>query len=417
MRVRPGVSPKRPLWAVGLHCALLLLLASGASGCCKYMGLSCPSRGPSKDDTLPHKDCARENCETPPYEGRLVSDDCPSGQCDPESPNGLGIYNLEGHSHCLAISTKDRYCPETFLNTADGIALRLRDANVGAQVIMADVVDARLLDEAMSASEPVKVLEIQGGTGQLRFKGVHVGRSTEPFAIEGGALPRLILALSVKDPYEVPRRYQVRFRPLPHASMPRGAVPKYVMEYQEGEWRPSMSWVNPCSGVTDVPARPDASMAVLPDFAVDSLTAGVSHQPRSVTLACDKGAIATCLDWGYTPWDKQGRPDANRAYLYASCLQAKRAAYFVRFNNLKSYTANNTLIRRRDEFAVGLEQSSNLETLPRLEALWSPRGAECIIPENFRRPELVDPRWVSLLPRCEPVHWTQWGKLATAPAR
>jgi hypothetical protein len=148
---------------------------------------------------------------------------------------------------------------------------------------------------------------------------------------------------------------------------------------------------------------------------VDGLTALVTDAPEVTTLSCERGTISTCLAWGYTPWNPKARSDRAANYLFGSCLQAKRAAYFARYGDFSSYTKSGTSIFKRDPFGI------NAERMDHLEALWSPRGAECLDVANARREELrpllTGRKRDTGLGDCTETRWEQseFGRLATSP--
>jgi hypothetical protein len=145
----------------------------------------------------------------------------------------------------------------------------------------------------------------------------------------------------------------------------------------------------------------------LPGRTVDAVSARVTAEPSAVTMACGSGAIATCLDWNY-------RPPAISDDLYGACLQAKRAAYFARSGDYRSYTYAGTEIALRDDFV------NKGGPLGRLEAVWKRDGAECLIDANLRhyhefRNDRAFVQRVAKMNRCPDsgAAWSQWGNLAT----
>jgi hypothetical protein len=89
------------------------------------------------------------------------------------------------------------------------------------------------------------------------------------------------------------------------------------------------------------------------------------------------------MAWGYTPWEPStGVRDEVRDYVYRSCLQAKRAAYFVGKGDFRSYTETGTKIEKWDQY-----HSGEGKPVERIEALWSPHGAVCFNKENRRKPQ------------------------------
>jgi hypothetical protein len=126
--------------------------------------------------------------------------------------------------------------------------------------------------------------------------------------------------------------------------------------------------------------------AFLPQRTVNSESALMTQDTDQVTMACRTGAIATCMVWGYKPWKAAPGEESRADFMYGSCLQAKRAAYFVQSGDFNSYTRPGTPIAVQDK--AGIMYTS----MPGVEALWNPEGAVCFSPE-FRRvpPDLMVP--------------------------
>nr|WP_227027596.1 ADYC domain-containing protein [Corallococcus soli] len=169
------------------------------------------------------------------------------------------------------------------------------------------------------------------------------------------------------------------------------------------------TWRRQC----DAPESADVASLFLPARQVDGLTAAVQGQDTAITLACETGAIGACLRWGYQPWDPTSfQDDRDRASVYGACLQAKRAAYFIGLGDLQSYTVGGTEFLRRDAHGFGARSNDRLDELEFVEALWSPRGAECLNPMNRRR-DLPLPRGLQL-PVCGSTpKWSPRGTFAT----
>ncbi|HEU4533336.1 MAG TPA: ADYC domain-containing protein, partial [Polyangiaceae bacterium] len=184
-----------------------------------------------------------------------------------------------------------------------------------------------------------------------------------------------------------------------------GGLRHYKASYRPFDSAPN-AWMPLCVGGAGQPRS-----VFLGGMRVDGVTAEVTADADATTMACETGAIDTCMVWGYTPWNPRARSNDAGNYLFGSCLQAKRAAYFVGLGDPKSYTQGGTPIFLRDPFGI---QTSSADPL---EALWSPRGAECINPDRLRRPELrgtlpIPPS----VPRCDtPPRWGPLGKIAVKP--
>ena len=85
--------------------------------------------------------------------------------------------------------------------------------------------------------------------------------------------------------------------------------------------------------------------------------------------------------WGYRPWEADPSHADQANYLYGSCLQAKRAAYFADFGDYKSYTVAGTPLSVQD-----IDGIMNAGSMPGVEAIWSPTGAVCFSPSYRRGP-------------------------------
>lgn len=101
-----------------------------------------------------------------------------------------------------------------------------------------------------------------------------------------------------------------------------------------------------------------------------------------LTMTCETGAVATCMKWGYTPWDNaqagSGMTDP-RLDLHQACLHMKRASYC---GDSHANTVDGTPIIVSD----GFNPPINSGPLDFLEALWTPTGAACV--SNRRHPEI-----------------------------
>ncbi|NBC41387.1 ADYC domain-containing protein [Corallococcus exiguus] len=232
--------------------------------------------------------------------------------------------------------------------------------------------------------------------------------------LRGDDLRRLKLMTTLRGDDREARReviFEVAVRPRPEAST---RFHKYDILYREPT--PGRPWVNHCDPRgAEAPGR-DAT-AFLPGLRINSVNAAVEHVPAWTTLGCESGAIVTCLDWGYAPWNPDtGVYNGLHGHVFGACLQAKRAAYFVGHGDLTSYTRNGTRIDKRDEFGLGRSANNQIAELRALEALWSPQGAVCLNVENRRVPGITLPDGVHGVPPCDkPPTWTPTGKLATGP--
>ncbi|MCY1031965.1 ADYC domain-containing protein [Corallococcus sp. BB11-1] len=324
-----------------------------------------------------------------------ISGGCPTGQCDPD-PNGLGIYIAEGHNYCF-VHEKSALCPETFVNTPEGVVMKVR-----------------------SQAEPRTVLDIpvwlssEEGETDRTLAGIHasptdffvaVADKGQTRKVRGGGLEALRFTFTL--PVEVngdptKRDFEMSWQPLRDN--------RFRVLYRQVGTR---EWRRQC----DAPKSADVASLFLPARRVDGLNAAVQEQGTATTLACETGVIGACLDWGYSPWDPTSlQDDPNRESVYGACLQAKRAAYFVGLGDPRGYTVGGTDVLRRDAHGFGANSSDRLDELDFVEALWSPRGAECLNPAN-RRSNVPLPRGLQL-PLCgASPGWSAKATFATGVAR
>jgi hypothetical protein len=134
----------------------------------------------------------------------------------------------------------------------------------------------------------------------------------------------------------------------------------------------SASWENPCIPTSRVPS-PRA-------FAVRGVwdETGARHEvPGKFTFACENGAIAKCIDWGYKPWAKKdGRSLED---LHQACTRMARADYC---GDGRSHTRENTVIDMYDDLQLltrTTEATASWEPArASFEAAWTPEGAWCL---------------------------------------
>ncbi|WP_163863325.1 ADYC domain-containing protein [Myxococcus eversor] len=352
---------------------LVLLLGMGA---CRLTGPGRPSDVATRPEVIPGG-----------------GGSCPTGQCDPD-PNGLGIYIAEGHSYCFFHGRTATLCPEGFINTPEGVVMRVRSLEQRRRVLDIPV---RLTPSAAPSREASPVLEeVHASPTDLYAVVSEGGRATK---VRGEALGRLTfhftLPVDEVDGDVVSRGYELTLSPL------KGR--HFQVLYREAGSEP---WLPQCRS----PEKAPVASVFLPARRVDGLNAFVDERLDSVTMACETGAIGACLAWGYQPWSPDTfQVDASREHVYRACLQAKRAAYFVGQGDLRAYTTNGTDFLRRDAHGFGSRSSNRLDELEHLEALWGPQGAVCLNPRN-RRHDFPLPR-TSVLPACAST--PQWSAAAT----
>ena len=386
---------------LGLLCLAMVGVASGCAGCPVIP--ESPGTGPI--GPLPINGCfsggSNSGCVAPKS---LVSTltDCPTGNCDPENPNGQGIYTVEAGNYCFVTLEDQRFCPEGFINAADGLQLELRDRTRPFLMQKRNLL-AKYRATPNSPPQQVKPLSLSGDKTQLVLTyslngktGTATGSELSKFTFEinsletgrGDASPLI--------------SFEMLLAPAAQEKTDKGLY-RYEVKYRDvatNEWK----WH--CQG--DGVKQKSSVVYALPQARVSGLSGYLNRDPAAVTLACETGAIATCMLWGYTPWNAEGKLDDNREYAFRSCLQAKRAAYFVGKGDLKSYTTNGTPIVLRDQYGIKGEDIKNLE------AIWSPEGAVCLNMENRRHPELKIANAFNTT-ACSPVEWSEKGKLATGP--
>jgi hypothetical protein len=336
-----------------------------------------------------------KECRYVPERGTLRN--CPTGSCDPGSNNGRGVYIGSSGDYCLKLyGDSHSACPEAFVSTGNGVALRVRDyfdptlvQEVPVKAVFGDVGPVDLLD-----------VHANGGRFGVRYfdpvhqrqawvKGDELAKLSFEFEVKVGASGPVPYAMVVRDGSETP-----------------SALWHYQVVYRQTDVAVE-TWRDLCNSPTG------SNLASFTEgFQVDGMTAEVSAVPEAVTLGCETGAIDTCRDWGYggvpkAPVPYLG-PDENRD-LFASCLQAKRAAYLAGYGDPTSYTVDGTEIHVLDHF--GLHGDNTTMSNVRPEALWGPGGAICLT--EMRHPELVNDAITKLLAPCTPFDWSQQAKLAT----
>ncbi|EPX54969.1 hypothetical protein D187_009708 [Cystobacter fuscus DSM 2262] len=245
--------------------------------------------------------------------------------------------------------------------------------------------------------KPVQVTQVSSSQdSQLT---VQFLKGNKPKKVTGTDLERLVLRfwLGENSPQQSALSHELRIR----VSHVNGRD-----EYRVIHRRPDQTvWSHHClNPPAEPPPRPtppvDLRVSFLPGWSIDAKMAFVSADDSVVTMACRKGAIATCLDWKYAPW-KQGASasGATAAEAFGACLQAKRAAFCIGSGDPRSFTKNGTpiVVGDREKQAA----SQNLGDPAFLEALWNPHGATCLNASNRRRKDDADvPAPDCALPQC-----------------
>jgi hypothetical protein len=360
--------------------------------------------GGRPDGALP-VGCRGDDCKVPPLPS-LRPPQCPVGSsCDVGNGNGRGVYIAREGAYCMVDESTQGFslCPERFVTSPAGVALVLRDPRAPAATRQARVAASWV--EPGGQERPVQLQGLRAEKTELYARFLDNGAQREANGHELKAL-RLRAVLAVDD---AAPRFDVTIAIEPAPPQLSRAVRRYVLTY-----RPTGS-NGPFRRHCGVGGEALAT-SFLGGMRIDGLTARVDDDSSATTVSCETGAIDACLDLGYAPWAPRAGSAAAGTYLFATCLQAKRAAYFVRFGDTGSYTVNGTSIFWRDPFGIRAEPAHPPDGswVNGLEAIWSPEGAECLNPDHRRRMELPVP--AHALPRCDPARWTAAGKIAITPA-
>jgi hypothetical protein len=134
----------------------------------------------------------------------------------------------------------------------------------------------------------------------------------------------------------------------------------------------AQEWENPCVALSRVPDPRALAVGGVWD-------ASGAHQavPGKLTFACENGAIAKCIHWGYKPW--ASRDGQSLASLHQACTRMARADYC---GNGRSHTHEDTTIDMYDRLGV-LARTTEASTdwdpkRASFEAAWAPDGATCL---------------------------------------
>jgi len=420
---------------LSLMCWMTLLLATWGGAAHASASEPVPQLDLPTDKCATRDDCKVIGPECPWPDGLSAS--CPTGTCDPDG-NARGIYIEIERSYCLKKDSPWLFdlCPEAFINRYDS-----SQNPTGVDLLLRDTTPGRLTDRAaLSASivnasgeeTPVQLLRVKGDKTRLA---IEYALPCEPppcptppcpappcptvLTAEGRDLEALRLRFSfTRARYRhAPTMYQYEMKMTgPHGltltspRFPGAPTPKplkqpyrYTMAYRpvgsNAAWTPHCQQDDGTSQVSFLVGK-----------YVSGVTAQVQDKPEMTTMSCVSGAIDSCIDWGYAPWSTKTISREASEYLFQACLQAKRAAYFVGRGDLTSYTVNGTKIFLRDSFGI------NKDVIGKLEAIWGPRGVECINPEYRRRRDIcIREDLLAQVPLCRPEHWNQKVRLATGP--
>lgn len=118
---------------------------------------------------------------------------------------------------------------------------------------------------------------------------------------------------------------------------------------------------------------------------------------RTVTVACELGAIASCHNWGYAPWTEGTRTadgqSADMTAVEQTCIRMKTADYC---GTGLVHTQYGTQI----VVNTPIEKVRHLSAQPRLEAIWNEHGAICVI-DNNRRHQNMYYACDASIPQCD----------------
>jgi hypothetical protein len=143
--------------------------------------------------------------------------------------------------------------------------------------------------------------------------------------------------------------------------------------YQIEVWNAeSASWKNPCIATGRV-----SSPRVLAVQGVWDEKGARSEVPGKFTFACENGAIAKCIDWGYKPWAKKDGHSLKE--LHQACTRMARADYC---GTGRSHTREDNTIDMYD--GLGVSTPTRVATAgweperASFEAAWTAEGAWCL---------------------------------------
>jgi ADYC domain-containing protein len=355
--------------------------------------------GAGGDGGILPTNCSGNGCNITTLAARLT---CNGPDCNNGPENGLGIYVVAKGNYCFNDGEVGSFCPETFVNISpSGLRLRLREPGALLTTREASLA-GRLVPPGGGPAQPVDLVRMRADQSKLEL-GIKGTTDPTDHIASDDELDRLEVLVSVtlgESPYPLAL---LRWKPA-GAPGPDGLL-HYEPSYRSVNSTPN-DWVPLCVADTGQPRS-----VFLGGITVDGLTAEVGDDASATTMACETGAIDACMVWGYTPWNPKANSKVASNYLFGTCLQAKRAAYFIGHGDPETYTQSGTEIFLRDPFGI-----QTYEVDP-LEALWSPRGAECLNPEHLRRPELRGVLTIPPdVPRCDvPPRWGVFGKIAIRP--
>jgi hypothetical protein len=144
-----------------------------------------------------------------------------------------------------------------------------------------------------------------------------------------------------------------------------------VILYHIEAWNPvAQEWENPCVAL-DAPSPKALAVSGVWDS-----TGARKNSADRFTFACENGAIAKCVDWGYKPWESRGGKSLTD--VHQACTRMARADYC---GNGRSHTYRDNPIDMYDPFGVlerVREGAADWDPALSFEAAWGPDGAICL---------------------------------------
>lgn len=147
-----------------------------------------------------------------------------------------------------------------------------------------------------------------------------------------------------------------------------------IIRYDIEAWNSqAQQWDNPCVATSLAPAPKALAVSGTWDMR------GTHHDARKTfTFACETGAIAKCIRWGFVPWETRGQ--GSLADVHQACTRMVTADYC---GNGHSHTRPGVEIGYSRVDSDGSESllAQTLDWNPELatfEALWLTNGAACL---------------------------------------
>jgi hypothetical protein len=207
--------------------------------------------------------------------------------------------------------------------------------------------------------------QADAGGKALRVEG---GRLVASSALEGGTATSGVVGAVLQGTDSNGKPVEVAICGAEPSPMDPGMV-----VYRIEAWNAvAQEWENPCVALNSVPDP----RALVVSGAWD---ASGAHQdaPDKFTFACQNGAIAKCILWGYKPWaSHNGQPLAD---LHQACTRMARADYC---GNGRSHTYQDNTIDMYDRLGL-LQRTTEASgawnpAKASFEAAWAPDGATCL---------------------------------------